>query len=780
MKKLLVIKIAIATFCLLTTFMAVGTVFALSSYQNTFNSTYGTSGTALNTCGVCHINPGGGGTRNAFGNDFANASIGNHTFNTALNNRDSDGDTYTNLTEINARTFPGDAASHPTTGGGGTADTTAPTVTTFTVPSTATSLTVGISSFTASDNVAVTGYLVNESSTKPLATATGWTTTAPTSYTASASGARTLYAWAKDTAGNVSASRSASVTITLPAGADTTLPTVLSFTVPSTATSLTVAITSFTASDNVRVTGYLVNESATKPSASVTGWSATAPNSYTASASGTRTLYAWAKDAAGNVSASRSASVAIKLSGGGTGGTGGTGATGISGQVKDIATGAAISGALVSDGTRSTTTGSSGTYTLSETAGTYNLTISKSGYLTTYQVATVTSGTKVVNWALTKSYGNQSIPATGMSYVIFSWNDLGMHCDQDDYSYFMVLPPYNTLKAQVFRRGSESASLITSGITVNYSFPKKKNSALHTNFWTYAPQFGFNVPTNVGISGTPLSGTMKLAADGKSWEAVGIPITPYDDDGTWDPYGTAVITVGNSSGTTLQTANVVAPVSTEMMCSNCHGTTNPQLDILQKHDAHNGTSFVAERAKGKVHACAECHSDNALGAPGKAGIPSLSQAMHGFHQNQMSAADQKTTAGCYSCHPGPKTPCMRGVMARAGKTCYDCHGDMATLSTSVANGRRPWLDMPKCGDCHGSAHAENANTLYRNSLLNNSVAGDMNNKIFCEACHNGTHAEYITANAADPTIPKKFQGDNYWIWNCNVCHNGNSSQGMHR
>ncbi len=236
---------------------------------------------------------------------------------------------------------------------------------------------------------------------------------------------------------------------------------------------------------------------------------------------------------------------------------------------------------------------------MSETAGSYTLTISKSGYLTTQQVAAVTTGsTKTVNWALTKSYGTQAIPAPNMSYVIFAWNDLGMHCDQDDYSYFMVLPPYNTLKAQVFRRGGEEANLVTSGVTVNYSFPKKKNSALHTNFWAFAPQFGFNVPINVGISGTPLAGTMKLAADGQSWEAVGIPITPYDDDGTWDPYGTAVVTVNNTSGSTLQTVNVVAPVSTEMMCSNCHGTVNPQLDILQRHDANVGTTFVADRIKG--------------------------------------------------------------------------------------------------------------------------------------------------------------------------------------
>ncbi len=193
---------------------------------------------------------------------------------------------------------------------GNTADTTPPTVSAFTVPSTSTSLTVSITTFTATDNVAVTGYLITESATQPSATVTGWTATRPTSFTASAAGARTLYAWAKDAAGNVSTSRSAAVTITLP---DATPPSVTGFTIPSASTSLTVSITTFTATDNVAVTGYLITESATKPAATAPGWSATAPTSFTASASGARTLYAWAKDAAGNVSTSLSAPVTITL-----------------------------------------------------------------------------------------------------------------------------------------------------------------------------------------------------------------------------------------------------------------------------------------------------------------------------------------------------------------------------------------------------------------------------------------------------------------------------------
>lgn len=91
-----------------------------------------------------------------------------------------------------------------------------PTVTAFAIPATAASLTVNITSFTATDNIAVTGYLLTETSSTPSAGAAGWTTSAPTSYVFASEGSKTLYAWAKDAAGNVSTSLNASVTITLP------------------------------------------------------------------------------------------------------------------------------------------------------------------------------------------------------------------------------------------------------------------------------------------------------------------------------------------------------------------------------------------------------------------------------------------------------------------------------------------------------------------------------------------------------------------------------------
>ena len=100
------------------------------------------------------------------------------------------------------------------------------------------------------------------------------------------------------------------MTITL---SDTTPPTVTAFTVPATATTTHRAHLAFTATDNVAVTGYLVNESATTPSAAPLA-GRNGPDFVTFTTAGTKTLYAWAKDAAGNVSASKSAAVTITLS----------------------------------------------------------------------------------------------------------------------------------------------------------------------------------------------------------------------------------------------------------------------------------------------------------------------------------------------------------------------------------------------------------------------------------------------------------------------------------
>ena len=200
-------------------------------------------------------------------------------------------------------------------GGGGSSDKTKPVVTSFLVPSTTDSLTVPVTSFVATDNVGVTGYMLTTNYSAPRYSSSSWSSTPPTSYAFSTTGSKKLYAWAKDAAKNVSKGVETTFTIntsiiTLP---DSTAPIVTAFVIPATATSLTVPITTFTATDNTAVTGYLLTESSSTPSASSGSWTSSVPTSYSFGTSGSKTLYAWAKDAAGNVSTSLNDSVTITL-----------------------------------------------------------------------------------------------------------------------------------------------------------------------------------------------------------------------------------------------------------------------------------------------------------------------------------------------------------------------------------------------------------------------------------------------------------------------------------
>src|SRR5512136_1350041 len=101
------------------------------------------------------------------------------------------------------------------------------------------------------------------------------------------------------------------------------------------------------------------------------------------------------------------------------------------------------------------------------------------------------------------------IAAAGMAsaagYTIVGWNNLGMHCMDADFSVLSLLPPYNTIHAQVI---DPSGALVTdpvaAGITVSYEAVAdgtgsiNTTSAGKTNFWDYVfPLFGASPPVDV-------------------------------------------------------------------------------------------------------------------------------------------------------------------------------------------------------------------------------------------------------------------------------------------
>jgi hypothetical protein len=85
---------------------------ARSSYLSSFNSKYGTSNTVLDSCSTCHASSTS--TWNAYGNDVkANIAAGISSALNTVEPLDSDGDKYSNITEIKALSLPGDAKSVP-------------------------------------------------------------------------------------------------------------------------------------------------------------------------------------------------------------------------------------------------------------------------------------------------------------------------------------------------------------------------------------------------------------------------------------------------------------------------------------------------------------------------------------------------------------------------------------------------------------------------------------------------------------------------------------------
>lgn len=148
-----------------------------------------------------------------------------------------------------------------------TEDVIAPIISSFIIPATATALTIPITEFTASDAVGVTGYLVRELNTTPTAIDASWENTATTTYTFSSAGSKTLFAWAKDTGGNVSASSSASIVITLP---DITAPSVPTDLIATAVSTTGIDLSWSSSTDAVSVAGYKIFRNSTQIATSTT------------------------------------------------------------------------------------------------------------------------------------------------------------------------------------------------------------------------------------------------------------------------------------------------------------------------------------------------------------------------------------------------------------------------------------------------------------------------------------------------------------------------------
>jgi len=351
-----------------------------------------------------------------------------------------------------------------------------------------------------------------------------------------------------------------------------------------------------------------------------------------------------------------------------------------------------------------------------------------------------------------------TVPLT-TTHALVAWNDLGMHCLDNSYSVFAILPPYNNLHVQIVDRST--GTVVTSGVTITYeATPDTRGSVNSTSvgksdFWDWVKAlFGATLAPNMGLAGNPAPGMTPspLAYDNTRgfWKAEGIPILPTDDAGQPNYYPMVKVVAKNSRGDVLASTMTVLPVSNEMSCTGCHTSGGGadampaggwvfdnnaerdwKLNILRIHDEKNfgdpsnAPVYAAALSAGLYNAsglentvrldgrpvlCAACHASNALGTPGAAGVKPLTEAVHSWHAHVIQDAtglpldNGADRTACYCCHPGSVTQCLRGVMGNAADAagnpliqCQSCHGTMSAVGAST---RRGWIDLPDCSGCH--------------------------------------------------------------------------------
>ncbi|MBN1338512.1 MAG: c-type cytochrome [Bacteroidales bacterium] len=415
-------------------------------------------------------------------------------------------------------------------------------------------------------------------------------------------------------------------------------------------------------------------------------------------------------------------------------------------------------------------------------------------------------------------------------YVLLAWNDLGMHCISDCDPWFILLPPANTLEAQLIKRGP-SPSLITEGVELRYKVEAGfENPSSHVRFWDFAESyFGIKPEKNIGLSGKGMRGTFDFNADRNSFIAEMIPVVPYKDDGAFNPYPQFIVeAVDIETNETLMTTRVVAPVSTEMGCRNCHGggwrvndisgvADETAINILKAHDRLNNTDLYATALQGKPQLCQSCHADPAIGAEGKPAHNNFSAAMHGWHANYMYVEGGNACAMCHPASQKGNTRCNRGIHPQLGYNCTNCHGTLGdhaagllNAQTETASSRRllanlktqyvattadvfpriPWVQQPDCLGCHENfekpAAGFNAFNKWNSDFsgLYRIRTGDAG--IRCAACHNSTHSEYPARNAfgrnLDNAQPMQYNGTPLPIgseFSCEVCHKQKMEESVH-
>ena len=394
--------------------------------------------------------------------------------------------------------------------------------------------------------------------------------------------------------------------------------------------------------------------------------------------------------------------------------------------------------------------------------------------------------------------------------IIMATNDLGMHCACPGAEKMLLLPPFNTLRAQVIERGGQSPVVLSdpSDIRVEYDVienyddfnpykpddPSKTDLSTDMYFSTWMdmmPKYGFGPARNAqgaiqGLTGSMLAGEMDAQAEGW-WEVIGVPAFPdahnssnpekimIDPLGGPDrnPYLTAEFKVyEQSSGALLATTSATVPVSFGGCCS-CHlqltadNGMDPNPDnsfalMGQLHERDSGINFAlldpdGDGVTGPVR-CSVCHWDPAMGESSPPGGYVDPDTGADLPVSQYSFSDvlhrwHVENTEVLSYNPDLATDCYECHPSNE-VMCYRGHHTNKTIGS---DNHAVW-----CSDCHGDLHQRVAEGQLANPWSEATMPT-------CQDCHSSTGENGVLHHAFGGSFLKSMSHKNDTIL-CSTCH----------
>jgi len=355
--------------------------------------------------------------------------------------------------------------------------------------------------------------------------------------------------------------------------------------------------------------------------------------------------------------------------------------------------------------------------------------------------------------------GDPDCDTGGGDYVAIGYNDLGMHCACPRADILLLLPPWNTLRLQLIKRGNPPIPMNSASLfTVEYNV--RENSYGGGGQWDLSndPQYldwldsaeahfpgsGISRSNPTGLAGFGLSGHMEPATltsspgNAKYWVAEGVPAyPPLDSQGDFiGPFGTKrkaymhwdVTVKENSTGNVLTTTSATLPVAFGGCC-NCH------------------QSVAVNKGYVKEGACNLCPDPY-----------DVFQSMMDQHYTD-TGVDVLSLLGAHYDSAGHLT--STDTPAR----CSKCHSDLAVGGDAALDSS--WVNYAKgvgynsispFGKVLHKFHVESAElqSVYDSDIENN-----------CYQCHPGSNVDCYRSHHVNMRIGKGKTGHAIW---CSDCH----------